>query len=155
MKWVNSFFHAYLKILTVILKARSESYHPIFFHSKECVLLILRLQSIFLVFRAGINDIFQLKNPLGRSYKFWLWITINEYVITATYSNEKVSLPCGEECLLSGACVCALCSCCSNCTLGCSCKMALFENKKMEQVLGLGDETYRFLYFYTKSTFDI
>ena len=64
--------------------------------------------------------------------------------IIVSYPNEKESLPCGEECELTGTCVCLLCGCCSNCTMKCLCAHAVYEsNKKMEQILGLGDETYR------------
>ena len=77
--------------------------------------------------RAGLNAIFELKNPL------------------VEYTPNKEDKVCSDlECVEKQACWCSLCVCCSVCCSKCTCSEAKSDpNQKLEELLGFGDEKYR------------
>ena len=82
--------------------------------------------------RTGLNSLFELKNPLV------------EYTIDRETKN-CADLSCQER----QACLCSLCSCCSVCSGRCDCPQATLDpNKKLAELLGFGDEKYRYNVFF-------
>ena len=81
--------------------------------------------------RAGLNALFELKNPLVE------YTPVRETKICA-------DLNCSEK----QACLCSLCSCCSVCSSQCSCPEAESDpNQKIAELLGFGDDKYRYYEF--------
>ena len=78
-------------------------------------------------FRVGLNDLFELKNPLV------------EYI-----PNRETRLCADLDCQDSQVCLCSLCVCCSVCVARCGCPAAQTDpNSKLAELLGFGDDAYR------------
>ena len=59
------------------------------------------------------------------------------------YQTECEAKTC-NDCELADICLCSLCTCCSVCTLLCTCPKSVHDiDKKIETILGVGDENYR------------
>ena len=89
-----------------------------------------------LTFRKGINKLFTINNFEINLY------TISMYSVE--YTVEKEGKSC-RELNCKDICACNLCLCCSVCTENCDCPVSINEpNGKMSNLLGFGDENYRF-----------
>ena len=64
--------------------------------------------------------------------------------MSVSYDVNLDMASCSEECILTDVCICYLCKCCSVCTSKCLCPSSTKDyNTKMEEILGLGDYSYR------------
>ena len=64
--------------------------------------------------------------------------------LSVSYDVNLDMASCSEECILTDVCICYLCKCCSVCTSKCLCPSSTKDdNTKMEEILGLGDYSYR------------
>ena len=71
---------------------------------------------------------FELKNPLV------------EYTLA-----KEIKICANLDCEGNQACLCSLCMCCSVCTSKCDCPQAQLDpNQKLLELLGLGDDMYRY-----------
>ena len=77
--------------------------------------------------RRALNDLFTLSDPL------------------VDYTKELVINECTDDCAVMQTCQCSYCYCCSVCSDSCDCKYSSQdENTVMENILGFGDESYRY-----------
>ena len=96
-------------------------------------------------FRKGINNILTPENPLGEFIDKTISLGIYIDTTALDYSIQEEITTC-SECELDLICSCSLCSCCSVCTQRCTCPRATKDvDRKMEEILGFGDENYRWV----------
>ena len=83
--------------------------------------------NINLTCRNGLNNLFELENPLME------------------YIPDKEVKTCSDlDCEETQICLCSFCSCCSVCVTKCQCSMATIDpNEKLAEMLGFGDDSYR------------
>ena len=95
-----------------------------------------------LTFRQALNNLFTLKDPLGKILEH-IKQTIKQILVD--YSDSMEGRACDSQtCLLDEKCSCAECSCCSVCTQKCPCPAATSDpNLRLAQILGFGDTEYK------------
>ena len=72
----------------------------------------------------------------------YLFVLTDPYI---DYSKPFDVLECTEECANMKACQCSACACCSGCSDLCQCQFSSqVNNRVMENILGFGDELYRY-----------
>ena len=77
--------------------------------------------------RKALNDLFVLTDPF------------------IDYTKQIDVLECTDECANMKACQCSACGCCTGCSDVCQCQFSSkVNNRVLENILGLGDEKYRY-----------
>ena len=88
---------------------------------------LTRSNSLTLLFRKAMNDLFSIDNAL----------------IVYASGTEEVTCE-ASDCSSLEYCDCTACNCCSYCTEGCQCAEAIKDgNLQVARRLKLGDESYR------------